>query len=274
MTILNTLIQAVLQGLTEFLPISSSGHLKLWQILSGQPAAEGNFLTVVLHMGTLAAVLIAFRETIRELLIEALRMLRDIFRGRFRVRDMNPARRMLLMLMLSLLPLIPCYFVREIFSDVRLPVLALCFLFTAAELFFASRIRSADKTAEKITSADALLIGLFQCAALFPGISRSGSTVSAARFCGIEKETAVRYSFILGIPAILGGCLSELHDAAAGTVTVDLPSALLGFLVSAVTGILAIRLLRKLLRSDSFTVFSVYTFLLSLLTAAIWLLRG
>lgn len=271
MTIRDAVIQAIIQGLTEFLPVSSSGHLKLFQAITGQTAEEGTFLLVILHLGTLAAVCIAFRDTVAALCKAFLLLVRDLFTGRFRVKSMTPERRMLLMLMLSTVLLAPFYLLKEVFEHITLPALALCFLFTAAELFFAGRMRDTHKTAGDLTVSDAVLIGLFQCAALFPGISRSGSTISSGLFCGLDKETAVRYSFMLGIPAILGGCASELLDAVHGSVTVNIPAAVIGFLVSAAVGTAAIGLVRKLIRTDSFLVFSVYTFLVSLVTAAVWL---
>ena len=142
------------------------------------------------------------------------------------------------------------------------------------ELFFASRIRNTKKTAGDITVKDAVVIGLFQCAALFPGVSRSGSTISGGLFSGLENETAVRYSFVLGIPAILGGCLVELKDLLEGTITVNIPAALIGFVVAVIVGILAIQLVRWLIRSDNFIVFSIYTLLVSIGTFAYWFIAA
>lgn len=266
MSTFEVLVQAVIQGLTEFLPVSSSGHLRLVQEMFGISPQEGTFLTVILHLGTLVAVFIAFWSTIKALIKEFFVMIGDIFRGRFHFKDMNPDRRMIVMLFISLVLLIPFYFFRHVFENISMPVLGVCFLFTSVELFFASRVRNNHKTEKDITAKDAVVIGLFQCVALFPGVSRSGSTISGGLFCGLEKETAVRYSFILGIPAILGGCISELGDALSGGVAINVPASILGFAVAAVVGVLAIALVRVLLRSDNFIVFSVYTFLISLVT--------
>ena len=273
MSILDAIIQGIIQGLTEFLPVSSSGHLKLYQAITGQSVEEGTFLLVILHLGTLVAVCIAFWDTILALLKEFVALVKDLFTGKFKWSEMNPDRRMLIMLFISLVLLVPFYLIKEIFENVTLPVLALCFLFTSCELFFASRIRDTKKTAGDITVKDAVVIGLFQCAALFPGVSRSGSTISGGLFSGLEKETAVRYSFVLGIPAILGGCLSELLDVMDGTLTVNVPAAIIGFFVAAVVGVLAIKLVKWLIRSDNFIVFSIYTFVISLVTLGVWLFR-
>ena len=266
MTFFDAIIQAVIQGLTEFLPVSSSGHLKLYQAITGQTVEEGTFLLVILHLGTLVAVFIAFWDTIWALIKEFFALVRDVFTGKFKWKTMNPDRRMIFMLMISLVILVPFYLIKDVFENISLPVLGLCFLFTSVELFFASRIRNSKKTAGDMTVPDAVVIGLFQCAALFPGVSRSGSTISGGLFRGIEKETAVRYSFVLGIPAILGGCLMELKDLLEGTIEVNIGAAAVGFVVAAVVGILAIKLVQWLIRSDNFIVFSIYTFLVSMAT--------
>ncbi len=268
MTIFDAIVQAIIQGLTEFLPVSSSGHLKLYQAITGQTVEEGTFLLVILHLGTLVAVCIAFWDTIWALIKEFFVMIKDIFTGKFKWKTMNPDRRMLIMLFISLVLLVPFYFFKDKFENISLPVLGCCFLFTSIELFLASRIRNTKKTAGDLTVKDAVVIGLFQCVALFPGVSRSGSTISGGLFSGLEKETAVRYSFVLGIPAILGGCLVELKDALDGTIEVKILPTVIGFAVAAIVGILAIKLVKWLIKSDNFIVFSIYTLLVSIATFA------
>ena len=268
MTIFDAIVQAIIQGLTEFLPVSSSGHLKLYQAITGQTVEEGTFLLVILHLGTLVAVCIAFWDTIWALIKEFFVMIKDIFTGKFKWKTMNPERRMIVMLVISLLMLVPFYFFKDKFENVSLPILGCCFLFTSIELFFASRIRNTKKTAGDITVLDAIIIGLFQCVALFPGVSRSGSTISGGLFRGLEKETAVRYSFILGIPAILGGCLVELKDLLEGEIEVAIMPTIIGFVVAAIVGVLAIKLVKWLIKSDNFIVFSIYTLLVSIGTFA------
>ena len=271
MSIFDAIIQAIIQGLTEFLPVSSSGHIKLYQSITGQSVEEGTFLLVILHLGTLVAVCIAFWDTIWALIKEFFALIKDVFTGKFKWKEMNPERRMLIMLFISLVLLVPFYLIKDVFENITLPILALCFLFTSVELFFASRKRNNKKTAGDITVKDAVVIGLFQCAALFPGVSRSGSTISGGLFSGLEKETAVRYSFVLGIPAILGGCLVELKDLLSGQIEVNLGAALIGFVVAAIVGILAIKLVQWLIRSDNFIIFSIYTIVIACVTFIYWL---
>lgn len=273
MEILHAIIQAIIQGLTEFLPVSSSGHLRLYQAITNQPVEEGTFLLVILHLGTLVAVFIAFWDTIWALIKEFFALIKDICTGKFKWSTMNPERRMIFMLIISLVLLVPFYLLKDILENVTLPVMALCFLYTSVILFFANRVKNTTKTAGDITVKDAIVIGLFQCVALLPGVSRSGSTISGGLFSGLEKETAVRYSFILGIPAILGGCLSELLDVAGGTLEVNLTAALIGFVVAAIVGILAIKMVNWLVKSDNFHVFSIYTLLVSIFTFGLWLYK-
>ena len=266
MDILNAVVQAIIQGLTEFLPVSSSGHLRLFQHLTGQSVEEGTFMLVILHMGTLAAVCIAFRDTIWALLKEFGSMLRDLFNGKLTFKDMNPERRMIVMLFISLVLLIPFYFMKDVFENINLLVLGFCFIYTSVILFLSDRMNKGTKTAGDMKVKDAVAIGLFQCVALFPGVSRSGSTICGGLFRGLNKETAVKYSFILGIPAILGGCLSELKDAAEGGIEVEILPVIIGFFVAAIVGILAIKLVKLLIKSDNFKVFAIYTAIVGVLT--------
>lgn len=273
MEIINAIVQAIIQGLTEFLPVSSSGHLRLYQAITGQSVEEGTFMLVILHLGTLVAVFFAFRSTILALLKEFGRLIKDVFTGKFKWKEMNPDRRMLIMLVISLALLIPFYLIKDIFENITLPILALCFLYTSVILFFANRVKNNTKTAGEITVRDAIVIGLFQCVALFPGVSRSGSTISGALFSGLDKETAVRYSFVLGIPAILGGCASELMDVAKGTFEVNWLAAGIGFVTAAVVGVLAIKMVNWLIKSDNFHVFAIYTLIVSLFTFGYWIIK-
>lgn len=271
MSVFDAIIQAIIQGLTEFLPVSSSGHLRLYQALTGQSVEEGTFLLVILHLGTLVAVFIAFWSTIWALIKECGALIKDLFTGKFKWSGMNPDRRMIFMLLISLVLLIPFYLIKDIFENITLPILALCFLYTSVILFFANRVKNNQKKAGDISIRDAIIIGLFQCVALFPGVSRSGSTISGGLFSGLDKETAVRYSFVLGIPAILGGCLSELIDVMNGTLQVAVLPTVIGFVTAAVVGILAIKMVDWLVKSSRFHIFSVYTLLVSVFTFGYWL---
>ena len=265
MDIINVIIQAVVQGLTEFLPVSSSGHLSVVQHITGYSGDSALILMIVLHLGTLVAVVAAFWKTIWEMIKEFFFTIRDIFTKKFSWKGMNANRRMMIMVIIATLILVPVYIFKDFFTaregDGDIIFEGLAFLFTAVLLFLADTCHG-TKTGEKMTVKDAITIGLFQCVALFPGVSRSGSTTAAGLFCGLDKETAVSFAFVLGIPAILGGSVLEIGDALRSDMQLDWVGLGLGFVVSAAVGFLAIKLVKWLLESDRFMIFGIYTLIL------------
>lgn len=268
MGIFDAIIQGILQGLTEFLPVSSSGHLALYQHYFGESESSGLFFSAILHLGTLLATFIAFRKDIIALLKEAGSMIADLFKGKLFKTKMNPERRMIVMLIISCLVLVPCIPLKdtiEMVSTTYMIALGCLFLYTSFILFLSDKCVKGTKTAGDITWKNALTVGIFQAIALFPGVSRSGSTISGGLFSGFTRDTAVKYSFILGMPTILAGCLLEFKDAISeseqfGSV---LPY-IVGFAVSAVVGICAIKMVNWIVKSNKFTIFSIYTLLLGL----------
>lgn len=276
MDYINVIIQAVIQGLTEFLPVSSSGHLSVVQHITGYSGETALILSIVLHMGTLVAVFAAFRHTILGMIKEFFLMFADIFRGKFSWRNMNSDRRMIFMVIIATALLVPVYMFKDFFTsrqgDGDIVFEGVAFLFTALLLFLSDRCNNGTKAGEDMTVGDAVTVGLFQCVALFPGVSRSGSTTAAGLFCGLEKNTAVTYAFILGIPAILGGSVLELGDALKSDMQLDWAALGIGFVVAAAVGFLAIKLVKWLLDRDRFKIFGVYTLIIGVLCVAggIW----
>lgn len=275
MEYISIIIQAVIQGLTEFLPVSSSGHLSVVQHITGYSGESALITSIVLHLGTLAAVFVAFRKTIWGMIKEFFKTIGDIFTGKFSWKNMNSDRRMMIMVIIATLILVPVYFFKDFFTarqgDGDIAFEGVAFLFTALLLFLSDRCRG-NKTGEKMKVVDGVTVGLFQCVALFPGVSRSGSTTAAGLFCGLEKNAAVTFAFILGIPAILGGSVLELKDAMETQVEIDWISMAIGFVVSAVVGFLAIKLVSWLLKSNRFKIFGVYTLIIGVacLAGGIW----
>ena len=274
MSVLEAIIQGIIQGLTEFLPVSSSGHLSVFQHFFGINGEEAVLSTIVMHMGTLVAVFIAFRKKILALIKEFFSMIKDIFTGEFSYKEMNGNRRMIVMIIVSILPLFVFYIFKDFFaglsSDNDIMVEGFAFIYTSVLLYIADRHSNGTKTAGETTVKSALTIGAFQGIALVPGISRSGSTISGALLTGMKREDAVEYSFILGIPVILAGALVEFKDV--GTAASEsLGVLIIGFVVSAVVGYLAIGLLKWLIKYNKFRVFSIYTFILgaAVITAGI-----
>ncbi|MDE6595140.1 MAG: undecaprenyl-diphosphate phosphatase [Oscillospiraceae bacterium] len=284
MTILEGILQGILQGLTEFLPVSSSGHLSLFQHFFGLDGEGAATMNIVLHLGTLVAVFIAFWGKIKDLIFEAFRLLGDIFTLKFRWKTMNPERRMIMMIIVSILPLFGFYIFRNFFRDLEedtdILVEGFAFLYTSALLFLSTKVSSQNengahyaavkrKTAGETTVPAALTIGIFQGIALVPGISRSGSTISAALFTGMKREDAVEYSFILGIPVILASAVVELGDASSAEISANLLPLLIGFAAAAVSGYFAIRLIKMLVVNDKFRIFAWYTLVLGITVIAL-----
>lgn len=274
MNIFEAIMQGIIQGLTEFLPVSSSGHLSLYQHFTGNSGEGALLFSAVLHLGTLVAVFTAFRKTIWELIKELGFMIKDIFTGKFKWKEMNPPRRAIIMMIISLLMLIPFYIFKDFFEGVSedsdIIVEGICFLYTATILFLSDRCVKGNKKFGDITVKNAVTVGAFQGVALLPGISRSGSTISGGLFCGFERETAVQYSFILGIPAILGGCLLQVKDAVdQKAMDIEPLNFAVGFIVSAIVGICAIKMVNWLVKSDKFKIFAVYTLILGVVVIGI-----
>lgn len=270
MSYLSAVIQGLIQGFTEFLPVSSSGHLSLYQYFTGT-SSEGSLLfSVMLHFGTLVAVLIAFWPTVWQLLIEFLSIFTDLFTGRLFRGYPRPYRRMLYFLMLSCLPLLVVPFVQDLikgFSTDNSIIAEGCFfLITALLLTLADKAVKGIKTARSMTAGDAAAIGTAQLFATLPGISRSGSTVSAGLLMGLDRSFAVTYSFILGLPAILAAGLLDLKDVIqAGELGIPIGPALVGMAVAAVSGLLSIKLVKYIVSSDKFGIFAWYTLILGVL---------
>lgn len=265
---ISIIIQGIIQGLTEFLPISSSGHLSVAQHFLGIEEA-GLLISIVLHLGTLVAVFIAFYKDIWGLIKEFFLTFRDIFTGKFSWRDMNDSRRMLFMVIIATLLLVPAYFVKDFFTcmegDGDIIFEGCAFMFTALLLFLSDACVKGFKTGKDMKVRDAVAVGLFQCVALFPGVSRSGSTITTGLFCGLTRETAVKFSFILGIPAILGGSVLEIKDALESGAEFNIPLLLIGFIVAAAVGVLSIKLVSLVTKKNKFKWFGVYVLILGLL---------
>lgn len=289
MTILDAIIQGIVQGLTEFLPVSSSGHLAITQHITGT-SGEGNlFFNVMLHVGTLVAVVAFYHKLIWNLIKEFFSMLRDIFTGKFKWSQMNYERNLIMMLIIGLLPLFLMFIpipatdlkvkdLADIFSGSQiLIVTAVSLMLTATLLtigayfnrknskvsFKHMKGRAADSTGkESYTAVDALCVGLMQvAAALLPGLSRSGSTLAVGEMRGINKQKALDFTFILGVPSIIAAALLEMMDAvkAPEGINVEPMVIVVGVVVSAIVGYLSIVLFKWFLKSDKMIVFIVYT---------------
>ncbi len=268
MDLISIIIQGIIQGLTEFLPVSSSGHLSVVQHFMNV-GEESLILSIVLHLGTLLAVFCVFYKTIFGMIKEFFLTIGDIFTGKFSWKNMNDNRRMMFMVIIATLILVPVYFFKDFFTategDGDIIFEGCAFIFTAILLFLSDACVKGFKTGKDMTVKDAVIVGLFQCVALFPGVSRSGSTTTSGLFCGLTRETAVTFSFILGIPAILGGSVLELGEAVSSGIELDFVLLAVGFCAAAITGFLAISLVKLIIKHDKFKIFGIYTLVLGIL---------
>lgn len=273
MTIIEALINGIVQGLTEFLPVSSSGHLSLIQYFTGRGEEAGMLFTILLHLGTLLAVVFAFWKTIWELVAEFFAMLGDLFRGKFRFKDVNPKRRMIFLLIVSLLPMVVSIFFLDYFdkvsTDNSIVTEGVCFLITSILLFASCKCVKGHKTAGNMKYSDALIVGAAQAVAPMPGISRSGATISAGVLAGLDRQYAIAFSFIMGVPTVLAANVMEIGGAVREGVAVSVPVIAVGVLASLVFGLLAIKMVRWLVASDKFIYFAWYTMVLGVLTIII-----
>ena len=251
------------QGVAEFLPISSSGHLTLMQHFFGVSEVD-NLYNILLHFATLVAVCIVYRKDIAEMILEFFRGLAILFTRRGSREAARPpvARRLVLMVILGTLPLVLVLPMEEHVEALGgSPIfVALMLLITGCILFFSDRLARGTKTARSATVKDALLVGLAQAFATIPGISRSGSTISAGMLLGFDRKFAVRYSFLLSLPAVLGATLVKVIKA-FGDAGVDaslLPKYLVGMAVAGVVGYFSIRLVQLLTNKGKFGNFAYY----------------
>ena len=277
MTILQGLLQGIIQGLTEFLPVSSSGHLTLFQHFFGLSGEDSLFFDLMLHLGTLAAVIAAFYEDLWAMLKEFGKMIKEVFTGKFALTTNNPNRKMIYMLFIATLPLVLVVplrgLVSKISSDGDIIVEGFCFLITSLLLFGACKVKPGRASIGKMKAKHAGIIGLMQGIATLPGISRSGSTISTGLILGFDREFMVKFSFLLGIPAILGGSVFEIGDAVKEKKDIPFLTLFVGMLAAAVVGYLAIFLIRWLLLSNKFVIFAWYTLVLGVVVIAVGLVQ-
>ena len=262
MTYFMSILMGIIQGVAEFLPISSSGHLALFQTFFGMENMEEKymFFTVLLHFGTLISVCMVYWRDIVD-------MIREFFlgiaalAGRKDTGVAPPARRMVMLIIIATVPLFVMVFlqdaVNQLFSNSIMVSCAL--LATGFILFFSDRMARGHKTAKNATVADALIVGCGQALAVIPGLSRSGTTISVGMMRGFDRAFAVRFSFLMSLPAVLGANVLEIKDALASNFPIEeLPMYLVGVAVSAVVGYFAIRLVKSLSDKGKFGKFAYY----------------
>ena len=251
----------VVQGVAEFLPISSSGHLTLFQHFFGMPEPDDLF-NILLHFATLIAVFVYYRRDVWEMILEFFRFFGDLF-SRSPSRGEPPAaRRQILLLIVATLPLFLVLPIKNYVESVgNYPEAVSCILILTGVVLFASdRMAKGHKNARNTTLKDALLIGVAQGFATLPGLSRSGSTIAAGMALGLDRKFAVRFSFLMSLPAVLGATILEVVDVVQSGAfdSALLPRYLLGMAVAGVVGYLSIGLVNLLASKGKFGAFAYY----------------
>lgn len=302
MNILDAVFQGLVQGLTEFLPVSSSGHLVLSQHVLG--IQEHNLLfDVMLHIGTLFSVVAFYHKKILKLIKAFFKLIKDIATRQFKISKLREDENMVVMLIIGLFPLFLLFLpifpgaknVKDIAEDLSsgnyIILTGMALLITSFLLYRGIKIsrnnikinskRSSNELLKGnkkncISIYDALFIGLSQFfAAVFPGLSRSGSTLSTGLMRGLSRQTSLEYSFILGIPAVVAAALLEVKEAVETDAfqDVNILALLIGMVVSAIVGFIAIKLLKWLLETNKMKGFVIYTFILGIITVVIGLIE-
>lgn len=272
MDITKAVILGIIQGITEFLPISSTGHLALF----GQDEAGfGLYEVVVLHMGTLLAIVVYYRREIREVLFGGVRLLGAFGTaavGRQTVTDflkVDAQARLALLIVLGSIPTgIIGLGLKELVEDSLgsggLKVIGAMFLVTAVLMYIADRFQNCTKKLDEVTPRDAIVVGIFQGLAAMPGLSRSGSTIFGGLLRGVDRTDAAKLSFLMSIPALFGAMLVEMKDA--GTSSTTPMVGLIGGTVACIVGYIFLALLIKALASRRLSIFSGYLFVMGLYT--------
>jgi len=272
MSVLSSILLGLVQGIGEFLPISSSGHLAIAQHVMGMSGAAEipEFFDVLLHLGTLMAVFLAYWNDIVEMVREFFLGARDLAHHTTPV-PVPPARRLLLLLIVGSLPMfgvLPMKDWVKAQAD-NMYFVGSALIVTGLLLFVSDHMKKGHKTVRNATLRDVLIVGLFQLFATCPGISRSGATITAGCFAGFDRSFAVRYSFLLSIPAILAANLLTVLELAMGEATIiwrDVPVYLAGVAVATVVGYLCLRLLKLIAEKGKFGFFAYYCWMIGALT--------
>ena len=280
MDIWSAIFLGIVQGLAEFLPISSSGHLSVLQNLFHMNSLEEGhlFFDVLLHLGTLVSIFICYWSDIKAIVREVFIVLRG---GRTvtgeRISGPLPAARLFLMLVIATLPLVLIVPINGLVEELYYQswFIGVAFMLTGCLLFVSDKMTPGHKTEKNMRIRDALIIGCCQCVAPIPGLSRSGTTITAGIATGLDRGFAMRFSFLLSIPAVLGANVLSIVDAIReGFDASLLPIYLVGMLAAVISGIGAILLMKLISRKSKFGFFTYYCWAAGIITLVLSLGYG
>ena len=263
---IEAIILGLVQGLSEFLPISSSGHLALLENLFEIKEDSVIFFAVLLHIGTLVSIFIVYREDIYALIKELFLLFKDIFTGKGLRIEERPIRKLGIMIIVSSIPtaimgLLFSDYIDRIFGS--LTVISICWIITGFILLFSEKLNNNKKEIEGMKYRNAIFVGICQGLAIMPGISRSGSTIVGSLVTGLKREFAVEFAFLISIPAILGSAILEFPKAIkAGIEPSTIGPMIVGFLVAAISGYFAITTMIRIVSKHRMRYFSYYVWIL------------
>lgn len=265
---IEAIVLGLVQGLSEFLPISSSGHLAVLQSLFEINEDKVIFFAVLLHIGTLVSIFVVYHKDIYALIKELFLLFKDIFTGKgLRIKE-RPIRKLGIMIIVSSIPtaimgLLFSDYIDKIFGS--LTVIAICWIITGFILLFSEKLKKNKKEIEGMKYRNAIFIGICQGLAIMPGISRSGSTIVGSLVTGLKREFAVEFAFLISIPAILGSAILEFPKAIkAGIEPSTIGPMIVGFLVAAISGYFAITTMIKIVSKHKMRYFSYYVWIIGL----------
>lgn len=268
MTYFEATILGLVQGLAEFLPISSSGHLALLQSWFKIDESKVLLFTVLLHVGTLISVFIVYWKDIWELVVELVLTIRDLCTGKGLRMEERPVRKLGVMIIVATIPTAIIGFAFDDFFDSLytsvLPI-GIGLIITGFLLVFAEKINTGNRGIKQMNCRNAVFIGLVQGIAICPGISRSGSTLFGSLVCNLDRKFAVKFVFLISIPSILGSAILETPAAIeAGITASQLGPVIWGMAVAAVSGLVAIKGMIKIVSDKKLSWFSYYVWALGL----------
>lgn len=263
MTIWNAIILGLVQGIAEFLPISSSGHLSVLQNLFHMSTAEDGhmFFDVLLHLGTLISICIVYWHDIVAMFRETICFFGDMKKPAAERKQQLPAARMVLMIIIATLPLFVILPINDYVEQLYYHTffIGIAFALTGCLLFVSDRMPVGKRTEKNMRIKDALIIGVCQAIATIPGLSRSGTTITAGMATGLNRDFAVKFSFMMSLPAVLGANILSLAKAAKAGIDVSLlPAYLIGMVVAMISGIFAIGLVKRITSKGRFGNFAYY----------------
>lgn len=270
MSLWNAIVLGLVQGIAEFLPISSSGHLSIMNNLFDMSTADNGhvFFDVLLHLGTLSSIIVVYWQDIAAMFREVLGVV-NLGPLAGQRQKHYPAARLFLMIVVASMPMLLVIPVKELLDGLfyKNVFIGIMLILTGCALYISDKMVQGNKTGTNITILDAVLIGLCQCVAAIPGLSRSGVTVTAGIATGLRRDFAVKFSFLMSIPAVLGANILSMAEAVQkGIDPASVPAYLVGMVAAMISGIISISIFRRFFDKGKFGGFSYYCWVMGVLS--------